>query len=262
MTGDRENSPDVVPSAAHDGAGNRRRVLILLVFTACVLFVFMVQECREAMEAWRRADCSANPKQFGLVCKMFAIDNEEHLYPPLSSKPGKLMLEKESVFSVFPEYLTNPWIFACPSVHIDRKLREHPESFIDDQCFFYLGYAVTGETDMAGFCAAYKDHIAKGIPFDDDLKVLTGQGSLGGETIYRLRDGIELVFAAGLGNPAAANVWRSKIPVLIERPENHMLDGGNVLFLDGHVEFLRYPGSWPMTEKTIAALEELDAMGR
>jgi hypothetical protein len=27
------------------------------------------------------------------------------------------------------------------------------------------------------------------------------------------------------------------------------------------VEFLRYPGPWPMTEKTMDALRELDEMG-
>jgi prepilin-type processing-associated H-X9-DG protein len=248
--------------ATHEKKRKLRLLFLLPILVVLGFSGLVAHECKGAMEAWRRADCSANPKQFGLVCKMFAMGNEKHLYPPLSSKPGKLMLEKESVFSVFPEYLTNPWIFACPSVPIDRKLREHPEALIDDQCFFYLGYVVTGEADVAGFCAAYKDHIAKGIAFDDDFKAPAGQGNLEGDIIYRLREGIDLVFAAGLGNPATASFWQSKIPVLIERPENHMFDGGNVLFLDGHVEFLRYPGTWPMTEKTINALKVLDAMGK
>jgi len=36
--------------------------------------------------------------------------------------------------------------------------------------------------------------------------------------------------------------------------------GGNVLFMDGHVEFMRYPGKWPMTEETVEILESLDAL--
>ena len=53
---------------------------------------------------------------------------------------------------------------------------------------------------------------------------------------------------------------QSEIPVLIERPWNHKPAGGNVLFMDGHVAFIRYPGAWPMTEATIGTLEALDQM--
>lgn len=30
--------------------------------------------------------------------------------------------------------------------------------------------------------------------------------------------------------------------------------GGNVLFMDGHVEFMAYPGTFPMTEEAMAIL--------
>ena len=32
-------------------------------------------------------------------------------------------------------------------------------------------------------------------------------------------------------------------------------------YRDGHVEFMAYPGEWPMTETTMAILNELDALG-
>ena len=51
-----------------------------------------------------------------------------------------------------------------------------------------------------------------------------------------------------------------QIPVFIERPSQH--DGGaNVVYLDGHAEFLSYPGEWPMTEESIGVLLELDGLG-
>ena len=46
-------------------------------------------------------------------------------------------------------------------------------------------------------------------------------------------------------------------PLLIERPQLHG-NGGHVMWTDGTVEFIQYPGKFPMTEKFIAALEELD----
>jgi hypothetical protein len=33
-----------------------------------------------------------------------------------------------------------------------------------------------------------------------------------------------------------------------------------VLFLDGHTEFVPYPGKFPMTKRFIEALESLDAL--
>ncbi len=54
----------------------------------------------------------------------------------------------------------------------------------------------------------------------------------------------------------------SKIPVIVERPGHHQPMGGHVLYLDGHVEYLRYPGKFPMSKSFIEGLYELDALGR
>ena len=51
----------------------------------------------------------------------------------------------------------------------------------------------------------------------------------------------------------------SRYPLFIERP-GLQRGGSNVLFWDGHVEFMEYPGPWPMTEKFIKALESLDEL--
>ncbi len=46
---------------------------------------------------------------------------------------------------------------------------------------------------------------------------------------------------------------------MIERLDNHIPGGGSVLYIDGHVEFVRYPGEWPVTEESIGILESFDA---
>jgi prepilin-type processing-associated H-X9-DG protein len=51
----------------------------------------------------------------------------------------------------------------------------------------------------------------------------------------------------------------STVPIIWEWPGHHEVEGGNVLYLDGHVDFVRYPGKFPMTEKFIEALREIDA---
>ena len=55
------------------------------------------------------------------------------------------------------------------------------------------------------------------------------------------------------GKPSPA----SEIPVIWEWPSNHG-NGGNVLYLDGHVEFVSYPGRFPMTKPFIKALGEIE----
>ena len=49
---------------------------------------------------------------------------------------------------------------------------------------------------------------------------------------------------------------------MIEWPDNHVgVRGGNVLYMDGHVEWIDYPGKFPMTEEAIAVLLELAGRG-
>ena len=72
-------------------------------------------------------------------------------------------------------------------------------------------------------------------------------------TFYRLREGIERFLISDINNPAATAVAQSEIMVLADwvsvdmgQEFNHQPGGSNVLWMDGHVTFVRYPGEWPM----------------
>ena len=88
-------------------------------------------------------------------------------------------------------------------------------------------------------------------PFDD-LKMDSVVG--GGEIItYRLREGIERFFITDINNPAASAKAQSGVWVMwdILSPNpgkfSHIPGGSNVLFMDGHVEFIKFPGEMPVT---------------
>ena len=76
-----------------------------------------------------------------------------------------------------------------------------------------------------------------------------------GNTLFRLREGIERFLITDINNPGASSEASSVIPVMWDHISTkvkdfaHVPGGGNVLYLDGHVAFLRYPSDrFPMTE--------------
>lgn len=79
-------------------------------------------------------------------------------------------------------------------------------------------------------------------------------------TLLRLREGIERFLITDINNPAAGYRSQSEIPIMWDNIAtgsvrgngltvyNHLPSGSNVLFLDGHVEFIKYPSDFPVNE--------------
>ena len=196
-----------------------------------------------------RGSCQNNLKQLGLVIKMYASESKGSQYPPLSSESGKLMFEAKNVV---PEYMSDMDIINCPA--IDNKKSE-----INDESYVYLGYVLRNETDVERFAQYYREHTAKGGPFDElipttetdpELPLLKG--------IPFLKEGVERLYIKDINIPSASAMMQSSIPIIIEWPDHHRNpQGGSILYMDGHVEYCEYPGKWPMTEKTMKILCEL-----
>jgi prepilin-type processing-associated H-X9-DG protein len=92
---------------------------------------------------------------------------------------------------------------------------------------------------------------------EDHLFVTQGTGNLGGDVIHRLTLDSEFYgIPPELRNPEVS--YPSMVPIMWEWPDNHSFAGGNVLYLDGHVEFVPYPGNFPMTKNFIEALRKVE----
>lgn len=82
------------------------------------------------------------------------------------------------------------------------------------------------------------------------------------KTLHRLREGIERFFITDINNPAASAKAQSELPVALDLVSvlvseyNHVPGGGNILYMDGHVDFQRYPGEFPI-QKAWASLVSL-----
>jgi prepilin-type processing-associated H-X9-DG protein len=88
---------------------------------------------------------------------------------------------------------------------------------------------------------------------DQDITVPDGHGNAESTTIYRLREGIERFLIMDINNPAATAVAQSEVWIMSDAVAtrasafSHVPGGCNVLYMDGHVEFIKYPGKPPVT---------------
>jgi prepilin-type N-terminal cleavage/methylation domain-containing protein/prepilin-type processing-associated H-X9-DG protein len=95
-------------------------------------------------------------------------------------------------------------------------------------------------------------------PLDNDTSGLSPYGNGGGDTVYRLREGIERFLITDINNPAASAKAQSEIFIMSDLVSmnaaafNHVPGGANVLYLDGHVQFVRYPDTKAPVSKPFA----------
>jgi len=107
-----------------------------------------------------------------------------------------------------------------------------------------------------------------GASYDDYTfsSTFAGTQANGGDTLYRLREGIERFLITDINNPAGSAQAQSTIPVMWDHltPQIagscHVPAGMNVLYLDGHVRFALYPSDdvWMVTEEGPRVLGRYD----
>ena len=105
-----------------------------------------------------------------------------------------------------------------------------------------------GNGQIDGTIALYLTGALQGMypKSDQDLRVGVPNGNGGGDTVRRLREGIERFQITDINNTGAVNLAQSSIFVMFDQLStiaqkfNHVPGGSNVLYMDGHVEFMKY----------------------
>ncbi len=153
-----------------------------------------------------------------------------------------------------------------------------------NRSYVYKGYAITTIPEFYGFWGASSISEILGEvpiavvgnvklkPYEEDLTldyspwppwvpaVPSASGTAGGDTVLRLREGIERFFITDINGPAGGARAQSNIPVMWDTfgssefgdneagtmTFNHVPGGCNVLYMDGHVEFIKYGGKFPI----------------
>ena len=149
-------------------------------------------------------------------------------------------------------------------------------NWFGDRSYQYLGWAISKNWDeifdlsitpnaFTALGAAFPDFVEdpdlsgatiEKEGYDEDFSINPPFVLSSGEQVsqvYRLREGIERFFITDINNPAGSTIAQSELAVMhdVVATEvqwfNHIPGGCNVLYMDGHVEFIRYPDEWPVS---------------
>ncbi|MBI2424221.1 MAG: hypothetical protein HYV27_15425 [Candidatus Hydrogenedentes bacterium] len=235
--------------------GTAAGVLLVLIFTVLP----MLNRSREASIQWRTQDVM---RQLGMVFMMYANEFQGERWPKLAKLDRAWAPD---LASLYPNFIVDSEALIARE-HPEREklnlaLREALQQPKPDfeaaeeimgESFGYLGYAVTNEKDFN----ALRDAKAN-KSLSDTSGTLTDPGGV--RDLYTLREGVERFFITDINNPAGSTDAHSTIPVLVEiaswkfKKSVESYRGANVLYLDGHVEFVPF-GAFPVIPAVLDAL--------
>lgn len=244
--------------------------LLVVIAIIGILAAILLPALSKARESARRSACVNNLKQLGMVLAIYSGENYGK-YPPLQDQRGVPAFEASIVY---PEYLSDVMLLVCPSdpecdpTRNFRLTQNHPDGTptgeVHPDCigplsYMYLSWVATSDTEAMGCMSAFT-WLETVLPISDpatcswrdqNMNVASfgffGLGTAGTNTAYRLSQTVDRFLISDLNTiSTGGTTGASLVPVMWDLLStnvsefNHVPAGINVLYLDGHVQFVRY----------------------
>jgi prepilin-type N-terminal cleavage/methylation domain-containing protein/prepilin-type processing-associated H-X9-DG protein len=227
-----------------------------------LIFKMYANEWDGMFPPWRRYECPDNtiPQPIGWMC-----------LAPCGT-------------ALYPEYVTDLKIIFCPSDPgatyglRSGSWRVEAACKIGLESYDYFPWVITDEVllapgvtdpnkqpftmadlnpDLLGGLGQLMGKIGQWGSYGNDGSFYDQDIDAGDATAWRVREGIERFLITDINNPAASAKSQSEIWVMADQIGagtgediqffNHIPGGCNVLYMDGHVEFERFPGKTPVS---------------
>jgi prepilin-type N-terminal cleavage/methylation domain-containing protein/prepilin-type processing-associated H-X9-DG protein len=270
--------------------------LLVVITIIMILAGMLLPALARARESARRVSCASNLRQLGLCMKMYANEANGERFPSLQPFLGPNCDQKNTGvlmfygLAMYPEYMTDARLLVCPSdvdgqTEFDGPRWRRPDgpgltyqngSFnpcqFDSLSYAYFGWALKSQwlaevatNDLAPQFFNKVQDIFVNQPveaLDADWTFVDDNGEE--RNVMRLKEGIERFFIEDINNPSKTTVSQSQLAVMFDKVStnvvefNHVPGGGNVLYMDGHVEFVKFPGEYPVSRAWAELMEALD----